>query len=94
MRRILLTFGHSRMKIYYQCKLAELKSCRKVLKHEGGSNKGFHVHQSSAYQIDLLKRPNNEGIDVGESRKPISTRSLENWTTILTMLAHRLYSQD
>ena len=35
-------------------KLAECKSCRKVLKCEGGSTKGLHVHLRSAHQIDLL----------------------------------------
>ena len=52
--------------------MAECKSCRKVLKCEGGSTKGLHVHLRSAHQIDLLKRPNNEEIDLEESIKPIS----------------------
>ena len=54
-------------------KLAECKTCRKVLKCEGGSTKGLHGHLRSVHQIEVLKRPNNEESEMESCRKPIST---------------------
>ena len=54
-------------------KLAECNSCKKVLKCEGRSTKGLHIHLKSQHQIDLLKRSNNE-----ESNSEISKSTISN----------------
>ena len=37
-------------------KLAECKICSKILRCDGGSTKGLHVHLKSIHKIDLIKR--------------------------------------
>ena len=40
-----------------QCsKLAECQICKKVIKCDGGSTKGLHVHLKTIHEIDVLKR--------------------------------------
>ena len=42
-------------------KLAQCKVCKKVLKCDGGSTKGLHVHLKSTHQIEItLKRKNDQ----------------------------------
>ena len=50
-------------------KLAQCKVCKKMLKCDGGSTKGLHVHLKSSHQIDLLLKRNNSETFQEDSRK-------------------------
>ena len=41
-------------------KLSECKICKKVIKCDGGSTKGLHVHLKTIHQIEILKRTSLE----------------------------------
>ena len=42
-------------------KFEECQICTKILKCDGGSTKGLHVHLKSVHNIDLMKRKIGEG---------------------------------
>ena len=72
-------------------KFAQCKVCKKVIKCDGGSTKGLHVHLKSNHQIDLLvKRKNSETHqeDSQEKRPKIATiEHFLNDTTLSAVLA-------
>ena len=50
-------------------KLAECKICKNILKCEGGSTKGLHVHLKSIHHFELLKRKNLAIIETASTEK-------------------------
>ena len=72
-------------------KFAQCKVCKKVIKCDGGSTKGLHVHLKSNHQIDILvKRKNSETHqeDSQEKRPKIATiEHFLNDTTLSAVLA-------
>ena len=43
-------------------KLSECKICKKIIKCDGGSTKGLHVHLKTIHHIEILKRTSSETI--------------------------------
>ena len=79
-------------------KFAQCKVCKKVIKCDGGSTKGLHVHLKSNHQIDLLvKRKNSETHqeDSQEKRPKIATiEHFLNDTTLSAVLARMTEMED
>lgn len=69
-----LGFKGAKICIHYKrsrCgKLAECKICSKILKCDGGSTKGLHVHLKSVHKIDLIKRKFGESDLLNNTTKP------------------------
>ena len=69
-----LDFEGAKIWIHYKrsrCgKLAECKICSKILRCDGGSTKGLHVHLKSIHKIDLIKRKFGESDLLNKSTKP------------------------
>ena len=49
-------------------KLAQCKVCKKVLKCDGGSTKGLHVHLKSTHQIEITLKRKNDQIPENDSQ--------------------------
>ena len=64
-------------------KLAQCKACNKLLKCDGGSTKGLHVHLKSTHQIDiLLKHKNTETLENDSQTKRTKIYTLTNLPTV------------
>ena len=69
-------------------KLAQCKACNNILKCDGGSTKGLHVHLKSAHQIDiLLKRKKTETLENDSQTKRTKIYTIEKFTTDATLSA-------
>ena len=69
-------------------KLAQCKACNKILKCDGGSTKGLHVHLKSAHQIDiLLKRKKTETLENDSQKKRTKIYTIDKFTTDATLSA-------
>ena len=62
-------------------KFAECQICAKILKCEGGSTNGLHVHLKSVHIIDLLKRKIGEGDSLNNTNKPSAVKKLDFFLT-------------
>ena len=58
-------------------KFAECQICTKILKYDGGSTKGLHVHLKSVHKIDLIKRKIGEGDSLNNTKKPSAVKKLD-----------------
>ena len=58
-------------------KFAECQICTKILKCDGGSTKGLHVHLKSVHKIDLIKRKIGEGDSLNNTKKPSAVKKLD-----------------
>ena len=69
-------------------KLAQCKACNKILKCDGGSTKGLHVHLRSTHQIDiLLKRENTETLENDSQTKRTKIYTIDKFTNDATLSA-------
>ena len=57
-------------------KFAECQICTKILKCDGGSTKGLHVHLKSVHNIDLMKRKIGKGDSLNNTKKLSAVKKL------------------
>ena len=68
-------------------KLAECKICKSILKCEGGSTKGLHVHLKSVHHIELLKRKNVATIEAVTETKAAKVSKIDHFIQNNTLSA-------